>query len=561
VLEGKGHPTLTSVSYRLAAIETLSTLISLITKETWNGAAFRGLHGWAYRSAIDGSLQPYSLYVPKTYDSTKSYSLIVALHGFTSDPVSSMKTLAIKRLQPEDFIVAAPFARGDMGYLSIAEQDVLDVIENTQSRFHIDPDRIYLMGWSMGGLGTWRIGQYFADKFAAIAPFAGWTGTQYLENLRNLPVFAVHGDADRSVSVRYDREAAQYLQTLNYSIHYEELPGGSHDAWGDWIRQKSGGEERLLEYFRTQRRNPWPEEVVLKTNYIRYGQQYWVRLIELANPPYNGLIRAKFVNPSQLVVSTQSVTMFALNFDHPQLSRTSPVIVEIDGSRLEIRPQQGEVFFQRGQENQWVNVVDDRLEMAPHHGGGFADIMVRPMLIVYGTRQRGEILKKAAELFADWSPTPQVRIGCKAGQFRVKADTDITEADLQRYHLLLFGGPEENVITQRIAEKLPVQITATGVTVNGQEFQQAGLSLTYPNPLAPQKLIGILMLPFPDAEIIAAMPYMGLQFFAYQVAQRATEPAVFPDVLVFNSLSFNRQTVLWIGWFDHTWQNLRGAGT
>ena len=556
VLEGQGHPTLTSITYRLAAFETLSTLIKLINTNAWNADAFRGLHNWAYRSPIDDSRQPYGLYVPPNYDPAKAYPLIVALHWYSGDTLTAMKALAVARLQPTDFIVVAPFGRGDMGYLSMAEQDVLDVLAKIEARFTIDPNRVYLTGISMGGLGTWRIGQHFAEKFAAIANFCGWTGTAYLDNLRNVATLAVHGDADRSVPVSMNRAAVKRLQELNYDVRYDELPGVDHDVWDRWILT-APGEARLFDYFRSKTRNPWPAEVIVKTNYLRYGKNAWIRLLELANPPQNGEVRAQVQSPTEIVITTAQVNFFAVNCAQPQLSPTDPITVKIDGTRLELPAQPGEVFFQR-QNDQWVTVADDTPQnVAAHEGGGFADIFTRPLIIVYGTQQRAAILQKAAELLADWAPTPEIPIGVKAGKFRVKADTAITDADVQNYHLLLLGNPAENLIAQRIAAQLPVTFTAAGGTIAGQEFPQAGIALTYPNPLAPGKLVGIFTLPFTDAEIEGALPYLDLQFYGFDMNDTASAPRGFADVVVFTSLDFYRNAPVWAGMFDHTWQHLR----
>lgn len=558
ILEGKGHPTLTAVSYQIAALETLATLCTLITNQQWSLDAFRGLHQWAYRSTIDDGLQPYSLYVPDNYETNKTYALLVGLHGYSGDNLNMMKTLGMAKLRPDDFIVVTPFGRGDMGYMSISEQDVLDVIDKMQARFKIDPDRVYLMGISMGGLGTWRIGQHFAEKFAAIAPFCGWTGTEYLDNLRNVATLVVHGDADPGIPVSMSRDAVKYLQDLQYDVRYDELPGVDHSAWQGWIREESR-ETKLLEYFRTKRRNPWPTEVVVKTDYLRYGKQYWVRLIDLADPPRSGKITATVRDGSHLTVTTERVRLFALNLAHPQLTPNAPLTAEIDGSPIQVTPQAGEVYFQR-QEQGWIVTQDvPSANVIAHHGGGFADVFVRPLIVVYGTQQRAASLKQAAEFLGDWRPTEQIEIGSKSGKFRVKADIELTDEEFQTYHLLLVGNPDENLITRKVADQLPVTFSEGKMSLGGQEFPATGIMLTSPNPLTPSHLVGLMTLPVSDAEIKAVLPYMGLQYFWYRVDRSASDPRFFPDVVVFKSLNFNKVAPLWMGWFDSAWQNLRGV--
>lgn len=558
VLEGNVHESLKSAARRLAGIETLSRLIALVDANNWNADAFKGVHHWAYRSQIDDSFQPYSLYVPQNYDASKTYGLIVALHWYTGDDLSSMSTLAMAKLQPEDMIVVAPFGRGDMGYLSASEQDVLDVMAMTQERFHIDPDRVYLVGWSMGGFGTWRIGQHWAEKFAAIAPFDGWSGTDFLGNLRNVATLVVHGDADMTVPVTYDREAVKYLRESGYTVRYDELPGVNHTGWNNWILQTPDElEARLLNYFRQYTRDPFPEEVVLKTNYPRYGKQYWVRLIELANPPEPGVIKAKRTDAAHVAVQTENVSVFTLNLNQPQLQQGAALEVTIDKTTLKVAPQNGDAWFTL-KDGAWVVAQDDRMPgMIAHDGGGLADIFVRPTLIVYGTQQRKEILQQAAEILATkWSPTPQIPIGAKIGAFRYKADVDVTEDDMQNYHLLLIGTPEENSIATKLTDVLPMKFSGNNIIIGEKTFSNLGCAVTMPNPQYPSQLVGVLTLPFSDGDIQGMLPYAPLQFFGYDIHPYSSAPRAFPDVVLFGSLDFRNEPV-WSGWFDYRWQQVR----
>ncbi len=558
VLDGNVHESLATTTRRLTAIDTLSRLIALVNANNWNADAFKGVHHWAYVSPIDDSFQPYSLYVPQNYDASKAYGMIVALHWYTGDDLSSMSTLGIAKLQPEDMIVVAPFGRGDMGYLSASEQDVLDVMAMTQQRFHVDPDRVYLVGWSMGGFGTWRVGQHWAEKFAAIAPFDGWSGTEFLDNLRNVATLVVHGNADATVPVQHDREAVEYLQELGYTVRYDELPGVNHTGWNNWILEAPDElETRLLNYFRQYKRDPFPEEVVLKTNYPRYGKQYWVRLIELANPPAPAVINAKRTDATHVAVQTENVSVFTLNLNQPQLQQGAALEVTIDQTTLTVEPQAGDAWFKL-QDGAWVVAQDDRTPgMIAHDGGGLADIFVRPVLIVYGTQQRKEILQQAAEILATkWAPTQQIPIGAKIGAFRRKADVDVTEEDMKQYHLLLIGTPEENSVVARFTDALPMKFSGSNIIIGEKTFPNIGCAVTMPNPQFPSQLVGVLTLPFSDGDIQGSLPYAPLQFFGYDIHPYSSAPRAFPDVMLFGSLDFRNEPI-WLGWFDYRWQQVR----
>jgi poly(3-hydroxybutyrate) depolymerase len=159
----------------------------------------------AYRSGVDGSLQPFRVYVPEGFDPSRKYPLIVALHGATGDENTYMdryleaetgENLFKKLGQERGYILASPNGRGPWdGYQGNSEQDVLDVIDRVVQLYPISPDRVFLTGHSMGGSGTWMIGFKHPQRFAALAPvasnFGGRMSLTPVSPLKNAPEMAV----------------------------------------------------------------------------------------------------------------------------------------------------------------------------------------------------------------------------------------------------------------------------------------------------------------------------------------------------------------------------------
>jgi predicted esterase len=187
----------------------------------------------AYRSAVDETLQPYRVYVPGAYDGSKSAPLLVALHGMGGDENSmfdSYNSGALKReAERVGFVVAAPKGRDTASmYRGSAERDVLDVIAEMQRDYKIDPNRIYLMGHSMGGYGTWSVAIAHPDVFAAVGPISGGGDPVGLLKIRQIPAYVVHGDDDRTVNVNESRRMVEAGKKAGMNIVYVEVPGGSH---------------------------------------------------------------------------------------------------------------------------------------------------------------------------------------------------------------------------------------------------------------------------------------------------------------------------------------------
>jgi len=191
---------------------------------------------------------PYRMYVPTTYNGSRAFPLIVALHGlggtedaFFSGYESKMPPLA----EQHGYIVAGVLGyRVDGSYgwgvgnppadpstrrvQERSEQDVMKVLELVRQQYKIDENRIYLMGHSMGGIGTWKIAPKYPDIWAAIAPIAGNGNPATLERIRRVPEIVVHGDDDRTVSVQGSRTMVAKLKELGTEVKYIEVPGGSH---------------------------------------------------------------------------------------------------------------------------------------------------------------------------------------------------------------------------------------------------------------------------------------------------------------------------------------------
>jgi poly(3-hydroxybutyrate) depolymerase len=255
----------------IASIARSEELLSAIEagKDPFAGAV--GMLQRHYCFAEADEIMPYRLYVPKSYDGRKPYPLIVALHGLGGTDASMMegygKTLP-KLAEEHGYLVAAPMGyRRNGGYgrvnpnvaadtaavrmTQLSEQDVLNVLKLVREQYQVDPNRIYLMGHSMGGYGTWNLGNKHADIWAALAPIAGGNSPGLdLNRLKGIPIMIVHGDADHTVPVEASRKAVEGLKKLGLFYEYIEVPGGGH---GDVVAPNL---PKIIEFFDKHPRQP-----------------------------------------------------------------------------------------------------------------------------------------------------------------------------------------------------------------------------------------------------------------------------------------------------------------
>jgi len=195
-------------------------------------AARRGDFRRAYLSKVDNTLQPYRAYIPNSYDGSKEFPLVIALHGMGGNENSyfdgyrgSFKVEAEKR----GYLVACPKGRLPASmYTGTAEQDVLDVLAEMRQAYRVDPQRIYLTGHSMGGYGTWSVAMNHPEMFAALAPIAGGGSPAGMTKIAHIPQIVIHGDNDKTVPVERSRVMVEAGKKAGAEIKYVEVPGGNH---------------------------------------------------------------------------------------------------------------------------------------------------------------------------------------------------------------------------------------------------------------------------------------------------------------------------------------------
>jgi predicted peptidase len=226
------------------------------------GASARVQTGFLDRTVlVSGRSHRYQVYVPADFRSTKSWPVILFLHGAgergedgllqTDLGIGHAIRLDASRFP---FIVVLPqcskekiWGEPDMQALALAALDA------AIKEFHGDRAHIYLTGLSMGGFGTWELAARNPGRFAAIVPICA--GVQPLQDWPQLrvtladdpnvtdpfaevarrvgktPVWMFHGDADPAVPVEQSRHMAAALKAAGADFKYTEYPGIGHNSW------------------------------------------------------------------------------------------------------------------------------------------------------------------------------------------------------------------------------------------------------------------------------------------------------------------------------------------
>lgn len=199
---------------------------------------------------------PYRMLAPAEPKAGATYPLVIVLHGAGERGTDNQKQLvhggalfldANNRRKFPAFVVF-PQCPQDKRWVEVDWGDpkphqqpkepsvpmalLLDLLPSLITSLPIDPTRVYVMGLSMGGFGTWDIAARRPNGFAAAVPICGGADDSTAPLLAKLPVWAFHGALDSTVKVGRTRSMIAALKQAGGTPKYSELPGVQHNAWG-----------------------------------------------------------------------------------------------------------------------------------------------------------------------------------------------------------------------------------------------------------------------------------------------------------------------------------------
>ena len=299
------------------------------------------------RIRIQGQTYAVALSVPLTYQPSKGYALIVCLHGagFSGDAYLARWQARLD----EDSILACPTYPAGAWFTRRAEDLVLATIRYVAQRYHIDPDRIFLTGMSNGGIGAWLIGMHHAPLFAGLAPMAGGLDDvlmPFVANLRNTPVYIIHGEKDQVMPVALSRSIARELTTLGYAYVYREHQGEHPVAGGHYFPREEL--PALMTWLKAQRRDPLPAKLTVVREASRFQPFGWVRLDvtdpiaafsedlvdkqdeRILNREYARL-EATIVSANRIEVTTERIRRYSLFLNDRLIDSAKPVTIVTNG--------------------------------------------------------------------------------------------------------------------------------------------------------------------------------------------------------------------------------------
>lgn len=265
----------------------------------------------AYTSAVDGSEQPYRLYVPAAASAQAPLPLVIALHGTSGDESTLFDKYgdgAIKKAaEKHGLLLVSPRSRGMTEHYGIGENDVLCVLADVRSRYRVDPDRIYVTGHSMGGTGAARLALQHPDLFAAAAPLApAFSHPHLATNAAHVPFWWILGGEDEPFYLKGVMPGAERMLAQGRPHRISILPGRGH---GDWVPEYF---DPVFEWLLQHRRILHPRRYVFSALTPMHGRAYVTAIDRIERPGTVGVLDVRIDEKNAIHIRPGNVAAFAV---------------------------------------------------------------------------------------------------------------------------------------------------------------------------------------------------------------------------------------------------------
>jgi pimeloyl-ACP methyl ester carboxylesterase len=486
-----------------------------------------GLVARGYLSRLDGSVQPYGLVVPASYQpgTPHEHRLDLWLHGrgetLTELSFVNGRQSSAGEFTPPHAFVLHPYGRYCNANHFAGEIDTLEALAHVQKHYPIDDSRIVVRGFSMGGAACWNFAVHYSSKWAAAAPGAGFSETpdflrvfqgetlqpndwqrkllhlydctDWALNLFNCPTVAYSGEIDKQ------KQAADIMAKACAAegIHLTHIIG---PKTGHSYHPVAKVEvNRRIDSIAGKGKDSVPTTVRFTTWTLRYPTMHWVTVEGMASHWERALVKASVSDDDEIDVVTSNVTALTLNFPpgYCPLDATKVPRVHIDDDELELK---GNLI---GSDRSWTahlykegtrwragKLDEDKLHKTPGLQGPIDDAFMDRFVMV---RPTGSARSEAVGRWVDGEFKHAVEHWRR--QFRAelqpKDDTQVSDEDIASSNLILWGDPASNRILAKIAAKLPIKWDESAVRVGSKVYDATRHvpTLIYPNPLNPKKYV------------------------------------------------------------------------
>jgi predicted peptidase len=214
-----------------------------------------------YNSSAGNSI-PYRIHMPENMDTNKKYPLVIFFHGSgergmdnANQLIHGVRDILTYSIESDDpAIIIVPQSPQNKQWVNVpwdtdshlmSEEPsqsmklTIALMQDIISNQPVDMKRIYVTGLSMGGFGAWDILQRLPHLFAAAIPVCGGGDATQAEKIKDIPIWAFHGDKDAVVKTKRSRDMIAAIKKSGGKPQYTEYKGVAHDSWTQTYSDKN----------------------------------------------------------------------------------------------------------------------------------------------------------------------------------------------------------------------------------------------------------------------------------------------------------------------------------
>jgi hypothetical protein len=490
-----------------------------------------------FRSKLDGTVQPYGV-VMNQFPDDGANRADVWCRG-RSEKGLELQFLAARLTQVDPFpepgvIMIHPFGRYCNANKLAGEVDTLEAIEHAKREYAIDPDRIAIRGFSMGGAAAWHLAVHYPDRWFAANPGAGFSETPeflkvfqsetlqpywferklwqlydcpvWVRNLRMLPTIAYSGALDKQKQAAdIMAQAAWNLpENSRFELTHIVAPNTGHQVAPESRREI----ERRLKWIDPLMINRKPDGYSFTTCSLRYNRAHHI-IIDALTEHWVPTTISEFHTENIVSVSTDGgVQQFTLSYDIGEILDSSVLIAIYDVAKvsdvavpkrfewnLSLRSDRSFAATFRRTADGWEHVSpleppSDAIRKRHGLQGPIDDAFLDAFLFV---PPAGDGLHPETQRWVQSEFDRAVREWHRQmrGEVRIKKAADVTPEDMKKYHLILWGDPQSSPLIAQFLPQLPLQWSAASLDIGGKSWDGKSHMpvMIYPNPMAPDRYI------------------------------------------------------------------------
>ncbi|MBI6117576.1 alpha/beta hydrolase-fold protein [Salegentibacter maritimus] len=550
-------------------------------------------HKKTFVSNIDGSVQYYSM-APSLDTVSENQAMFFSLHGASVEAVNQANAY-----QQKDWgHIVAPTNRRPFGFAweDWGRLDALEVLAHSENEWKTDATHTYLTGHSMGGHGTWYLGATYPDKFAAIAPAAGYpdlllyresfkrritdnpqllqerfkmgveefnkrTAVQLnskkeedlsamikragntsrtlklIENYLNFGIYVLHGEVDSVVPTFIARDMRERLGTFHNDFVYYEYPNGTH-----WYGNHSMDWPLIFDFFKAhdKKTDENQNDFSFKTASPGVSEKaHYIKILQQERPFEISNISVE-KDSTLLQIFTENVKTIEVDFSEFSVK---PDSIVIDKVRIAVNKELKSLVMKKMKSNWEVTKKPGYQEKGPHRYGGFKDAFKNKPVLVYATQgsdRENKWYYHRAKFDAE-------KFYYRAnGDLTLVADTEFNPEDYPDQNIILYGNSVNHASWKSMLKDSPIQVSKGEMTVDGKTLKGKDLGAYFIYPRKDSDLASI--------GVITATGEQGMK--AAWGNDYLLNGTFYPDFMIFKDTMMHEGLpgIKAAGFFDNSWR-------